>query len=153
MSDKLAIELASYLRLNSRQDFMRKQLALRREVRWIHQRKKPLKAYREVAELGWTLEQLEAICVVAAFEQVVLGPARAAVRPGEPSRGGLIYEFPVLAGSFRLDGETAARMGEMLTNFDALTNRLGLGRSPSNVLRAPTGNDLVYRLSKSVTAW
>jgi hypothetical protein len=92
----------------------------------------------------WSLEQLQAICILNSFYQLVLAPL-ASPNATHPSSG-LVHSVPVRYGSgLRFDAQTARQTAAARREFLHVTSRLGV---PLPALRAAQADELLFALAQ-----
>lgn len=93
---------------------------------------------------GWSIEQLEIICCLNAFYQIVLGPLAASTRNN--LHVGLVRDIPLQYGKVRITSEEVNRIAECHTMFKTITNNLGIDFF---CLQSAHSQDLLYNLTRN----
>lgn len=111
-----------------------------RDIRYEMSIQSPV--FRSASEAGWSLSQLDAISVLNAFYQIVLGPLAAASRPN--LQVGLVREIPVAYGAkVRVTEASAAQIRACHDVFMAIVEGLELDLW---CMQSAHANDMLYKL-------
>jgi hypothetical protein len=101
------------------------------------------KNFRDAQQAGWTVSQIEILCSLNAFYQIVLGPLTAATR--SELNVGLGRTTPITYGSrVRVDQAESDEIKECHVKFMQMIQKLGIDFW---CLQASHSQDLLYRLA------
>jgi hypothetical protein len=136
--------LVAELDKKTRDDAQRRREALQQSVRFELERRKEKALF--VVQQGWTVERLDVVCELTAFNQAVLGPLTSTT-VADPSCGlgtGTVVRF---GSRGTVDSASRDRIRAVNVAFRRIVGGFGVRGA---WLEAPTGEELLFRMWASL---